>query len=272
MGRFLAENFPPKSPVEDWVKAWADINGRPGTQAPNHGMALWSRQDVVGAYLAIYSTRVIDGRSERFCNLAVWCVSPGYRSGSIRMLNALLAQDGYHFTDLSPTPEVQRLNLRLGFRYLDPSSQLTLNLPWPTLPRRTRVSSDPDEIARVLTGEPLRYYQDHLRCRWARHAVIIADTASCYVQWRFERRRNLRWVAAIQYVSEPHLFRAGLLSLSRHLAFRHKALFTLVDQHVVGGSFSPSASLVGPPRRMFKSATLGPGDIDYLYSEITAAP
>lgn len=272
VGRFLADNFPPNSPAEDWVSAWSEINSRPGTDAPNHGMALWSGQQVVGAYPAIYSTRVINGRTERFCNLAVWCVAPGFRSGSIRMLNALLAQDGYHFTDLSPTPAVQQLNLRLGFRYLDPSSQLTVNLPLPTPPRRVQVSSDPDEIARVLTGEPLRYYQDHVRCRWARHAVIVTDDTACYVQWRFERRKNLRWFAAIQYASDPGLFRAGLRQLSRHLAFRHRALFTVVDDHVAGGAITPSVAISGPPRRMFKSATLGPDDIDYLYSEITAAP
>lgn len=269
---FLSEHFPPKSPAEDWVAAWEEINGRPGSNGPNHGMAMWSGKDVVGAYLAIYSTRIIDGRTERFCNLAVWCVAPEFRSRSTRMLNALLAQPGYHFTDLAATSAVQRLNLRLGFRYLDAGSQLTPNLPWPTLPNRTRVSSDPAEISRVLKGEPLRYYQDHALCRWARHAVIVRDAISCYVQWRFERRMHVRCFAAVQYVSEPGLFRDGFLDLSRHLGVRHGAPFTLVDHQVAGARLRPSVWIPSASQRMFKSATLGPRDFDYLYSEITAAP
>lgn len=269
---FLARNFPPNSPAEDWVAAWEEVNGRPCADAPNHGMALWAGREVVGAYTAIYSSRLIEERPERFCNLAVWCVAPAYRSGSVRMLHALLAQDGYHFTDLSPTPAVQRLNLRLGFRYLDPSSHVMVNLPWPTLPGRLRVSSDPEEIAHVLTDEPLRNYRDHANCRWARHAVIVKGDSACYVQWRFESRKRLRCFAAIQHVSDPRLFRAGARSLSRHLALHHNALFTVVDNHVAGGSISPSVPIAGPPRRMFKSATLRPRQIDYLYSEITAAP
>ncbi|WP_446664598.1 hypothetical protein [Flexivirga sp. B27] len=272
MSRFLAQNFPPNSSAEDWVTGWAEINSRPEAEAPNHGMALWSGQDLVGVYAAIYSTRIIDGRREHFCNLAVWCVCAEFRASSVRMLRALLAQDGYHFTDLSPNPDVQRLNLRLGFRYLEPSWHLTLNLPWPTWPRRMTVSSEPEDVARALTGEPLRFYEDHRRCPWARHAVIETDTEACYVQWRFERRKRLRWFAAIQYVSDPVLFRAGWRHLSRHLGLRHQAVATLVDAHVAGGAVTPSMPLSGEPHRMFRSMTLRPDDIDYLYSEITAAP
>ena len=62
---------------------------------------------VVGAYLAFYSERTIDGRAERFCNLGAWCVLPEHRFHSLRLLKALLAQDGYHFTDLSPSGNVR---------------------------------------------------------------------------------------------------------------------------------------------------------------------
>lgn len=37
VSRFLADNFPPDSPAEDWVTAWAEINDPPGADAPNHG-------------------------------------------------------------------------------------------------------------------------------------------------------------------------------------------------------------------------------------------
>ena len=59
---------------------------------------------------------MIDGRVERFCNLGAWCVLPEHRFHALRLLKALLAQDGYHFTDLSPSGNVVGLNERLGFR------------------------------------------------------------------------------------------------------------------------------------------------------------
>jgi len=52
--------------------------------------------------LALYSQRLVAGRVERFGNLTSWCVLPDYRSRSISLLTALLRQDGYHFTVLTP--------------------------------------------------------------------------------------------------------------------------------------------------------------------------
>ena len=40
-------------------------------------------------------------------------------------------QDGYHFTDLSPSGNVVALNRRLGFTQLDTATALVPNLPWP---------------------------------------------------------------------------------------------------------------------------------------------
>ena len=70
---------------------------------------------IVGAHLAFYSEREIDGRAERFCNLGAFCVREEHRFHSLRLLKALLAQDGYHFTDLSPSGNVVELNRRLKF-------------------------------------------------------------------------------------------------------------------------------------------------------------
>ena len=68
--------------------------------APNHGFMLRDGQRVVGALLAFYSERLVAGRVEQFCNMGAWCVLPAYRSHSIRLLIAMLAQEGYHFTCL----------------------------------------------------------------------------------------------------------------------------------------------------------------------------
>ena len=68
----------------------------------NTGFMLLGDGAVGGVDLASYSERTISGRRERFCNLGAWCVLPEFRFHALRLLKALLAQDGYHFIDLSP--------------------------------------------------------------------------------------------------------------------------------------------------------------------------
>lgn len=272
VGRFLAAHFPPATAAEEWAGAWRRSVNLPGSGAPNHGFLLRAGGEVVGAYLAIYSTRVIGGRTERFCSLAVWFVRPEYRTHSVRMAQAMVGQAGFHFTDLAPIPLVQKLNLRLGFRYLKTDTTLAPNLPWPTVPGRTRISADPAVLDATLTGEVRRFYRDHAACRWARHAVLIRDGRWCYVQWRREARKNLPVFAAVQYASHPDVLRPAFRPFSRYLLVRHGALFTLAEVRVVGGRVQPSVLLADHRPRMFKSATLAPTEIDYLYSEITAAP
>ena len=63
-------------------------------------------------------------------------MSPGYRLHGLRLLKAVLRQEGYHFTDLSPSGNVVGINERLRFRFLDTTTALVPNLPWPTWPGR----------------------------------------------------------------------------------------------------------------------------------------
>ena len=74
---------------------------------------------------------LVAGRVEQFCNMGAWCVLPAYRSHSIRRLIAMLAQEGYHFTCLSPSDRVRAITSQLEFRWLDTSAALIPNLPWP---------------------------------------------------------------------------------------------------------------------------------------------
>lgn len=93
VARFLGAHFPPDTVANEWAEAWRPSVNLAGSEAPNHGFLLRANGRVVGAYPAIYSTRLIGGRLEHFCNLAVWCVSPEYRSHSVRMLRTILGQE-----------------------------------------------------------------------------------------------------------------------------------------------------------------------------------
>ena len=236
---------------------------------PNHGFLLRAGERIVGAYLAFYSERRIDGQTERFCNLAAWCVLDEYRTRSVLLLNALLAQKGYHFTDLSPSGNVIPLNLRLKFSHLDATTALVPNLPFPLVSRRVRVISEPQEIERTLHDRDLEIYRDHARAAAAHHIVVVEGNSTCYVMFRRVRRKNLPVFAAILYVGNRKLFHKVAMYVARHLLLRHGILATLTELRVVGDRPRRSIMLKSPRPKMFRSATLRPEQIDDLYSELT---
>jgi hypothetical protein len=226
---------------------------------------------IAGVYLALYSERVINGQRESMCNLAAWCVLPTYRHHGLRLLRALLRQEGYHFIDLSPSGNVVPLNLRLGFAELDTATALTPNVPWPPMSRDVRLVTDLDEIPRHLSGRDLEIHRDHARAAAANHLVVVRRDETCYVLFRRDRRKRLPLFASFIYVSNPSLFRTTAGHVRRHLLLRRRIPFTLSELRIVGSRPRLSIMLNSPRPKMFRSPTLGAGDIDYLYSELTCA-
>lgn len=264
---FLHEHLNSRVPVEHWAQA-ARLPWRP-VDRPNAGFMLLDGDELVGVQLAFYSERRIDGRTECFCNLAAWCVLPEYRFHSLRMLKTMLSQEGYHFTDLSPNPDLARVNARFKFQYLDTATSLVPNLPWPG---RGTISSDPALIERTLTGHELELYRDHARSAAARHLVLIRGDEWCYVIFRKDRRKGLPLFTSLLHVSNPELFRKMSGSVARHLLVRHGAPAMLAEARVLGYHPRFALRLRSPRRKMFRSSNLEPAQIDYLYSELVCVP
>jgi hypothetical protein len=265
VGEFLHEHLNPRVPVTAWMRAV----GVPWTvEAPNAGFMLLDGDDIVGVHLAYYSERLINGRRERFCDLGAWCVLPDYRFHALRLLKALLGQPAYHFTDLSPSGNVVGVNTKLGFRFLDTTTTLVPNLPWPSLPRRATVTADPATLESTLEGAELQRYRDHARTAAARHLLLRRDDQWCYVVFRRDRRKGLRLFVSILHVSNPELFRAMARPLARHLLLHHGAAVTLIERAVVDQRPRLSLAVDSQRRKMFLSQSLEPEQIDYLYSEL----
>ncbi|PFG38843.1 hypothetical protein ATJ97_1331 [Georgenia soli] len=268
VGRFLHAHLNPRLDA----RAWADALVPPWSvkDRPNHGFLLRAGDEIVGAYLAFYSERLIEGRTERFCNLAAWCVADEHRVHGLRLLRAALRQQGYHFTDLSPSGNVVEVNTRLKFTTLDTTTDLVPNLPWP--PSRTvRLLTRRADIEATLTGRALQIYRDHAGAAAARHLVVVRDGRPCHVIFRRDRRKNLPLFASILHVGDREVFRDADRHVFAHLLTQGAAL-TLAERRVLG--YRPAASV--PLRRarpkMFRSPTLRPDQIDYLYSELTCVP
>jgi hypothetical protein len=265
---FLHRELNQRVPADAWVRAvnvpWRVTSG---AAAPNHGFMLRTDDgEVVGAYLAFYSERAIEGRVEPFCNLGAWCVREEHRFHSLRLLKALLAQDGYHFTDLSPSGNVVPINSRLKFEFLDTTTALVPNLPWPGLPGK--VTSNRAVIERTLQGRDRQIYDDHKNTAAAKHVLLRVNGDYCYVVFRKDRRKGLPLFASVLYVSNPTVFRPAARAFTRHLLLRHATPATLMELRVTGHRPGLARLLKSPRRKMFRSVKLAPDQIDYLYSEL----
>lgn len=261
---FLHKALNPRLSVEEWARAivppWPAVWS-------NFGFMLMYEGETVGANVAFYSQREVDGRPVRFCNLAAWCVLEEHRAHGIRLLRALLSQPGLQFTDLSPSGNVVAINERLHFQHLDTTTVLVPNLP--RTARAVRVVSDLDEIARCLQGEQRRIFEDHRDAAAAIHVLLMDQARQCYVIARKDSRRRLRVFASLLHVSDPSVLAVAGPRLYAHLLLRHRALVTLVELRVVGEAPRMSWRLSRSRPKMFRSGDLSAESIDYLYSELT---
>jgi len=265
VGVFLHANLNERISAAEWQRyARTPWN----VEAPNNGFMLVDEGTIVGVYLAFYSSRMVQGRIERFCNLAAWCVLPRYRLYSLQLLRALLTQPGYHFTDLSPSANAVPVNERMEFTRLDTATALMPNLPRPSWPGRTQVITDRTAIEGMLSGQALEIYRDHQFAGAANHVVLTHAGEHCYVIYRRDRRKNLPLFASILYVSDPGVFHKTAPILGRHLLVRQRLPFTLMELRVVERKPAGSILLRSSRPKMFKSSSLQPSQIDNLYSEL----
>ncbi|WP_197686348.1 hypothetical protein [Actinoplanes derwentensis] len=260
MARFLYEHLNARVSADSWERA---IQVPWKVEAPNHGFLLRDEQDeIAGVYLAFYSER--DGR--RICNLGAWCVLPQHRFHSLKLLKALLSQEGHVFTDLSPSGTVVPMNTRLGFRFVDTATALAPNLPWPSAPGR--LSTDPAALESTLRGADLQIYRDHATAAAARQVMLTHRGRYCHVIYRTDRRKGLPLFASLLHVSDPGLFRVLRRRFQSHLLLRHGIPALLAEIRVAGHRPRLSRMLPDTRRKMYRG-DLAERDVDYLYSELT---
>jgi hypothetical protein len=266
VARFMHDHHNPGVAPEQWAHA---LRARWSESAPHHGFMLRSQDEIVGAYLAYFSERDVDGRVEHFCNLGAWCVLEPHRAQGLRLLMALLRMRGYHFTDFSPSGNVVPLNRKLKFMDLDTSTTLMLNAPWP--PRKgLRISGDPAILAATLTPTERKIHADHRDAAAARHLVVIDGDEHCYIIFRRDARKRIRAFASILHVGNADLFQRSVRQIGAHLLLRHGVAATLMEERVVRGRPKGAVALRRSRPKMFKSSTLPAQRIDYLYSELMA--
>src|SRR4029450_11558841 len=265
--RFLTENLS----RDRTEAAWADAFRQNWCSAkPNNGFVLRHDGRGVGGIGAIYSERPIRGRIERFCNITSWCVQDAFRAQSMRLAMALTAQNGFHFTDLTPTAVVSKTLQFLNFKPMSERQAI-----WPNVPRPSgrsggvRVITDPEQIASVLGPDDARAYRDHRHLPWLRHAAVGRPGAWGYVVWKHTRLKRIAgaWILAM---SDSERFVRYRWAFGSHLLLRHGLPYTRVESRLLPRVPRPSIELSGYRNKVFKSDTLSAADMSNLYSELVA--
>ncbi len=262
---FLHEHLNPRIAVADWVTAFRQ-DWR--LAMPNHGFLLRDAKGKIGGGIgAIYAERVIRGQPERFCNITSWCVLEPYRAHSLRLAMTLVAQPGFHFTDLTPTAVVAGALRFLKFKPMDVRMTVLPNLPgW--IPG-VRVVTDPAALERVLAPADVQVFRDHRHLHWLRHVAVGRPGAFCHVVYRKGLLKRLP-CATVLAVSDPELFLRYRFTLGRFFLLRHGMLSTRIESRFLPRRPRLSAQVGGFPDKMYRSDTLGEADMANLYSEIVA--
>lgn len=260
---FLSEHLNSRVSAQSWK---AVIDPPWGERGPNRGFQLISDGAIVGAYLAVYSTRRRDDQEVAVCNLAAFFVAESFRAHSLRLLRAMLAQKDYLFTDLSPSGSVPALNERLGFKYLDTNTRLVVNFGL----RTNRLVDDPKAIEALLSGEDAVIYRDHRDAPASRHLVVQLGDRYAYLLYRRDRRKRLSVFATPLYVGgDATLLRDSWSQVASYLS-RRGLLATLAERRVLGFTAPGLGRNLARPRpKMFKGSGLDAVNVDYLYSEMT---
>jgi hypothetical protein len=239
----LHEGFPSR-PLQFWQGALQRLQRYGGNAEADHplGYLMLDSGSAVGIALTPASLRRrADGSTLRVVNISSWYVRPAFRWRAGFMLRGILADPDAVYTDLTPTPEVQRLLPVVGMQPLNRGVAIHA-LPLLALQpaRGGRVHELPDGQDWPHAGPSAAMLHAHralgclplvLQAEGAAHLLVVQRTA-------------LRGVPAAQLVyadSQALLLRhAG--ALARHLLARGLLLLlrsTCVAAHTATSVFRP---------------------------------
>lgn len=260
---FLVQHMSYQRSSEAWIEG---LSANWAAERPNFGYMLRDEGRVVGGIGAIYADRLIRGRTERFCNITSWCVLDDYRKFSMQLAMRLVAQEGIHLTDFSPTKVVAGALQFLKFQPLDEAVIVLPNLPIPGF--GWRVETDSGRIGQDFSGDLAQKWLDHAGFPWLNQILLGRPGHWCHLIYK---RRSFKGLpcASILYLSDGGLFLQGLAVLQSHFLLRGM-LSTHVERRMLPAIPRIAKIRTGFNTKQFKSDTLTSDDIDYLYSESVA--
>jgi hypothetical protein len=222
--------------------------------------------ELVGFMGLIFSEMVIQGRTERFCNVSSLITKPSHRGAAALFVLGLRSLRDHTVTNLSSNDLAYRLFSRMPFDVLETHTRVILpSIAWPSHGANPFVTVDPDTIGSRLDERHQRIFADHQS--FAEHLFVQDAEGGCYVLYTLGRRHRNRSVR-IHYLSDGNVFAHNIRPIQRTLFQRHHSLIIDCPERMVEHldiPFSFRKRLRIP--RLFMSNRLRRDQISNLYSE-----
>lgn len=236
------------------------------------GYALFDRGKVTGFIGTIFSTRKINGKLERFCNISSFVTLSDYRSEALKLLVPLMGLKDYTITCFTPSDVVHTLFRKLGFQNLDETMHILLPLPEAckmigNMGKRLELTTSEEGLEARLNPEHRAIHQAH-RLFGCQHLLISEKDQSCYIVFNRTQGRK-RSFSYIHYLSNPSLFFTHLNGVKMKMARMSRTPFIMLMDRYTGGfslGWKRTTSIRIPA--VFKSTRLERSEIDSLYSEL----
>ena len=236
-------------------------------QKTDYGVALLRpNEGIVGVLVAFYSDQIIEGRVERFANLAHWCVKPAFRRESLRLLKEMMAQKELTLTGFTSTREAVKILSRLGWKKLDDHVYVIPNFGFSCSGRNLRVLTAFNEIFAIVDERHKRIMSDHGRASRGRYVLVTDGNRWCLSVHTIEVRKGIRFSIPI-YFSDHSLFRQWMgrfLSAYRSL---DGCWATLCPPRFLPRPPTIAVRLVEPRPQNFRSRSVAPVNVTALYSD-----
>src|SRR5262249_49463667 len=140
------------------------------------------------------------------------------------------------YVNLTPTRPMFKLFTSLGFAKLDERKLLIpplLNLP-SFRPWRGTLVTDPAEVRRVLKGDNLKTFDDHVGTRCRQLAIVDSDRV-CYLAAGRRVLKKLTF-SELLYVSEPVLLVPQVERIVSLLCRHFRAIGVVADARLLAGA------------------------------------
>ncbi|WP_460891925.1 hypothetical protein [Rufibacter soli] len=253
------------------------------------GFVVTDEEKIVGFLGGIFSSRIIRGQQEKFCNLSTWIIDEKYKKHGLSLFLPVLELDEYTITNFSSAEKTYIISKKLGFEDIEPNLQYFI----PTFRSRTlkglSIELDPLKIEKVLKGEDLKIFKDHLnfQCHhiYINHGdeysyLVVKQTQAFlkpvyYVNRFFQKIFKTNFIqehallGQLHYVSNKSLFQSSLGSISWEICRRLKIIGLVANAAWLGECKGikawPYKTFSSP---LFRSTSLKKEDIDTMYSEV----
>lgn len=241
----------------------------------HHGFLVEEAGQVAGYIGCIFSHRRIRGQVHRICNMTSWIVDERFRGHGhgLALFGEVLGMEDMTITALTPsTASSEVCRNKFGMTEFDASQRIIL--PVPTVVGgglRCRIHSDPKILEAMLDEDARKIMHDHAFPHV--HNFLIRTTmGDCHVVVNRSPKRVRKGLqlpfARVHHISNVNVFLRALARFRLEIPVRMGVVGLIVEDRYLAGAKIPF-SFIRPEQRaaFIKSSTLGPADIDGLYSE-----